>query len=83
METLLILLGVLGFAATLISVHIFPSGSEIYGDGASDELMGAAFTDRAQGDRRSGLAAVFPILINGMVVNEDRRSLRDRRESVA
>ncbi len=83
METLLILLGVLGFAAILISIHIFSADSDAYGEGASEEHASAAFTDRAKSDRRSGLEAVFPLLVNGIIMNEDRRSQPDRRQSVA
>lgn len=83
METLLILLGVLGFGAIIISVHVFSAGQEIYDDDASEGATGAGVRERNGGNRRSGLEVVFPLLVNDTVVNEERRTLPERRQSVA
>jgi hypothetical protein len=81
MDTLLILLGVLGFAAIIISLHVFSADAdrEVYGDDSSESHV----RGRAQGDRRSGFESVFPLLINGIMVNKDRRLRHDRRQSIS
>lgn len=82
MDTLLILLGVIGFGAIIISVHVFSAGQEVYDEDLSEGATGAGVRERNGGNRRSGLEVVFPLLVNGTMVNEDRRSRPDRRQAV-
>ena len=85
MDTILILLGVLGFGAIIIAVHVFLVGSEAYGyrlgEDADDSSAGIGFRERSSQDRRSGLLVVFPLLINDTLLEKDRRSLADRRRA--
>lgn len=80
MDTLLILLGVLGIGAIIIAIHVFSVDSEAYGQrpGREDAAPGRS-RERRAGDRRSGRPIVFPLVINDRVVQRDRRLLADRR----
>lgn len=85
MDTLLILLGVLGFGAIIIAIHVFSVGtdSSLFGPEREDVSPPAADTaHRRPGDRRSRRVVTFPLLINGKLVAEDRRILPDRRRSI-
>jgi hypothetical protein len=89
MDTLLILLGILGFGAIIVSVHVISSASGAYDMAevpvpeASFERSPQHFVERHRHDRRVGRAVVFPLTIGGMFIHEDRRVLPDRRTVAA
>jgi len=83
MDNLLILLGVLGFGAVIISIHVFAQASRTYQLDrtrvADDGELDAGYKERRPGDRRSGELIVFPLIVGGTLIHEDRRTLPDRR----
>jgi len=84
MDNLLILLGVLGFGAIIISIHVFADASRAYEHGFDGRGGSNGFRERAPGDRRSGKLVVFPLtLANNNLIHEDRRTLTDRRVASA
>ena len=84
MDTLLVLLGVLGIGAIIIAIHVLTMapGSHGYGPGKQAGQFGVddGFSERKEADRRGVLVVAFPLLINGTLVREERRSLEDRRQ---
>jgi len=83
MEALLILLGVVGFGAILIAVHVFSVDTVPFGSDGGDMGMSAGLVERSGGDRRSGRAVVFPLLDNEMAIQQERRQQLDRRQTVS
>ena len=88
MDVVLIVLGVLGFGAIVISAYVFTVSARNYvsADEASQRnrrlnSSGQPLRMRASRDRRSGKTVQFPLMVNGMVVPEDRRHLPDRRQA--
>ncbi len=86
MDVVLIILGVLGFGAIVISAYVFTVAARNYV--AVDEKknrfnngLGRPFIERSPQDRRSGKPVVFPITVNGVIISEDRRKLPDRRKA--
>ena len=88
MDVVLIILGVLGLGAIVISVYVFTVSARNYV--SSDEPGGRSvqapparkhLVQRRPSDRRSGGQVVFPLTVNGVVVPEDRRHLPDRRKA--
>jgi len=86
MEALLILLGVVGFGAILIAVHVFSVDGVPFGghgsEGGNPE-MSAGLVERSGGDRRSAREVVFPLLDNEMAIQQERRQQLDRRQTVS
>ncbi|HEY6131344.1 MAG TPA: hypothetical protein VIV27_04960 [Halioglobus sp.] len=85
MDVILIILGVLGFGAIIISSYVFTVAARNY---VSDEhrrsmrnLREAAQNLIARNpiDRRSGRPVTFPLTVNGILIAGDRRFLADRR----
>jgi hypothetical protein len=89
MDAVLIILGVLGFGAILISAYVFVVAARNY---VSDDYTalretrvtptGRPYILRSATDRRSGKPVEFPLTVNGVVIPEDRRRLPDRRSSM-
>lgn len=83
MNTVLLILGVLGFGAIVISAYVFTVAARNY---VSDDLgaedsppLAGNYILRAQNDRRQVQAGPFPITVDGITIVEDRRKLSDRR----
>lgn len=90
MDTLLILLGVLGFGAIIIAIHVFSVDSVDseahryrHGDPSAEVEPKRGHVERSGGDRRSGLLVAFPLLINGTMVKTDRRLGSNRRQNIS
>ena len=86
MDVVLIILGILGFGAILISTYVFTVAARSY---VSDDLrsnQGNPSGSREQGmvarnpvDRRSRGPVTFPLNVNGILIANDRRGPSDRR----
>jgi len=86
MDVILIILGVMGFGAIVISAYVFMVAARKY---VSDEqapfLPGSkeppqgTFIERSPTDRRKGNPVTFPLAVNGILIAQDRRVLPDRR----
>lgn len=86
MDVILIVLGVLGFGAVVVSTYVFTVAARTY---VSDEHRrprgnGGASQPRQQvvrnpNDRRSGRPVTFPLTVNSILIANDRRSGTDRR----
>ncbi|MAT91608.1 MAG: hypothetical protein CME59_03315 [Halioglobus sp.] len=84
MDVVLITLGVLGIGAIIVSAYVFMVAARNY---VSDETAprgpdGHPLRQRVErgGDRRSGEAVSFPLMVNGILIEKDRRVLPDRRQ---
>jgi hypothetical protein len=84
MNTLLLLLVILGLGAIIISIYVFAEGARTYdtelGPGRDSSVE---FKERNPITRRTYNATGFPLSINGIVIQEDRRSVSDRRQLAA
>ncbi len=86
MEVILITLGVLGLGAIVFSAWVFMVAARNY---VSDEpsyykrTSGRRgphhYIDRNSSDRRTGHPATFPLMVNGILIEKDRRVQPDRR----
>ena len=86
MDVVLIILGVLGFGAIVISGYVFTVAARNY---VSDDTLGLdktpaaqdreAFVIRNPSDRRRRLPVTFPLTVNSVVITSDRRRLPERR----
>ncbi|MEM6545737.1 MAG: hypothetical protein AAF680_12585 [Pseudomonadota bacterium] len=92
MDILLTIIGVLGVGALLISAWVFVAAAKRYVSGDDLEAEMAAmesdlspyrhWANRSTNDRRQNREAiVFPITINGVVIEHDRRRNLDRRRA--
>ena len=86
MDVVLIILGVLGFGAIVISAYVFTVAARNYVavDEKKNRLQhgnGRPHVERSPQDRRSGKPVQFPITVNGVIISEDRRKLPDRRRA--
>ena len=86
MDTVLLILGVLGFGAVVISAYVFTVAARNYvSDDTSDEesisptSLSNKYILRAQTDRRQLQVESFPITVNGITIDDDRRKQPDRR----
>ena len=81
MDNLLIFLGVLGFGAVIISIHLISERSRRRKSGTAGVSEGESpvCAERRPGDRRSGEFVIFPLIVNRALIHEDRRTLPDRR----
>ncbi|MCR9105093.1 MAG: hypothetical protein NXI15_07375 [Gammaproteobacteria bacterium] len=86
MDVILITLGVLGLGAIVFSAWVFMvaarnyvSDEPSYQRRASGRRGPHHYIDRAASDRRSGQPATFPLMVNGILIERDRRVLPDRR----
>ena len=89
MDTVLIILGVLGLGAIAIAAYVFTAAARKYvsnnhhqerrGGGAAPSENQPRI-DRSGTDRRQQASVQpFPITVNGVLVEEDRRHILDRR----
>lgn len=84
METLLFFLGVIGFGALIIAVHVFSVDPNTFNQvdqpRIGDAVQRPGLRERAASDRRSGQIVEFPLVVNGVLIREDRRVRSDRRQ---
>lgn len=90
MDVVLVILGILGLGAIVISAYVFTVAARNYV--AADEKHSrlspssrnaSQMIARRPGDRRSGQPVRFPLTVNGMLVMDDRRTRPDRRAATA
>lgn len=87
MDVLLIILGVLGFGAVVISTYVFTVAARTYvsedhsryHNPSPQTLPPTRFVARNPVDRRSNRPVTFPLTVNGILIANDRRSSQDRR----
>ena len=87
MDVVLIILGILGFGAIIISAFIFTVAARNYV--SDDQQKGRRVTPLAKhqmvvrrtSDRRVGQAVTFPLTVNGMLITHDRRHTPERRRA--
>jgi hypothetical protein len=88
MDVVLIILGVLGLGAVVISTYVFTVAARNYVS-EDDQRPRARFYDARQppreqvtrrpADRRSGRPVTFPLTVNSILITNDRRFIPDRR----
>lgn len=92
MNTVLLIIGILGIGAILIAAYVFTVAARNYvSDGQSSGAAGLAEDDnrlyivRSSQDRRQHTGNLtFPLTLqSGEVIEHDRRSVEDRRASGA
>jgi hypothetical protein len=88
MDVVLIVLGVLGFGAIVISAYVFTvaarnyvSADERHNRSNNHTLTARQMVPRSPVDRRSGEPVEFPLAVNGVLVVEDRRVAPERRKA--
>ena len=80
MDTLLLILGVIGLFAILVSAYVFTVAARNYvSDDETSVYPGAHGQERRQRERRSGRPVEFPLTVDGVELTEDRRRQPDRR----
>lgn len=90
MDTVLIVLGVIGFGAIVISAYVFTVAARHYVSDDDPELdpapsppSGKVLATRRPDDRRQGKPVTFPLVVNGTLIPRDRRRLPERRLDMA
>ncbi|MEM8562137.1 MAG: hypothetical protein AAGF57_07865 [Pseudomonadota bacterium] len=90
MEVLLTILGVLGFCAILVVAYIFTTaaghnapqeGSSLPSPEVREDKAG--FTIRSPRDRRTNSTTEFPMIVDSILIEADRRRSPDRRAATA
>ena len=88
MDVILVVLGVMGLGAIIISAYVFVVAARNYVSDQqapfllkSKEPLRHAFVERSPADRRKGKPVTFPLAVNGILIAQDRRVLPDRRAS--
>ena len=88
MDMVLIVLGILGLGAIIISAYVFTVAARNYV--SAEDLKhrnnrinssGKPWVERKSHDRRSGRPVQFPLTVNGIIIMEDRRHTPDRRRA--
>ena len=86
MDVILIILGIMGLGAIVISAYVFMVAARNYVSedqaafrGKMDEPAQRPLVERNTADRRSGRSVNFPLAVNGILITLDRRILLDRR----
>jgi len=87
MDVVLIILGVLGFGAIVISTYVFTVAARTYV--SDDHRHPRKYTVDEQArrlvvrnpvERRSGRVVTFPLTVNGILIANDRRQNVERRQ---
>ena len=88
MDVVLIILGVLGVSAIVISTYVFTVAARNYVSDDQDKYRKmrkrAARNElikRSPFDRRGGQAVEFPLTVNGLLIPHDRRHMNNRRQT--
>lgn len=86
MDVILIILGIMGVGAIVISTYVFMVAARNYVSedyrgfrGHADESPVHHLVARSPTDRRSDRPVTFPLAVNGILIANDRRTLPDRR----
>ncbi len=86
MDTVLLVLGILGFGAVVIAAYVFTVAARNYvSESGHAEKSGAArsrnkiLTERSLRERRQLVQLEFPVTVDGILIPDDRRILPDRR----
>ncbi|NQX87752.1 MAG: hypothetical protein HRT77_03710 [Halioglobus sp.] len=86
MDVILIILGLLGFGAIIISTYVFMVAARSYVSddqlpfrGKANDAGLRSLVPRRPVDRRRGSPVSFPLTVNGILIAKDRRVLPDRR----
>ena len=86
MDTVLLVLGILGFGAVIIAAYVFTVAVRNYvSESDRAEKSGAAssrnkaLTERSLRERRQLVQLEFPVTVNGILIPNNRRILLDRR----
>lgn len=86
MDAVLIILGIMGCGAIVVSAYVFTVAARNYVS-EEDRRYGsrhpAHFVERNPVDRRSGRPVTFPLTVNGILIAHDRRVLPDRRATAS
>lgn len=82
MDTVLLILGVLGIGAVIISAYVFlvTARDSASGDSATAQLT---LVERDNCDRRVKKQFDFPMTVNGVYIPTERRVTLERRYSLA
>ena len=92
MDTVLLVLGILGFGAVVIAAYVFTVAARNYvseNDNAPETGSAKpdinAIVERGLHDRRQTVVAQleFPITVNGALIQEERRRMPERRLAAA
>ena len=88
MDIVLIIIGVLGFGAIVVSAYVFTvaarnyvSADEKHRRRETPRQPEKPYIERSGMDRRSGQLVQFPLALDGMLILEDRRRIPERRRS--
>lgn len=86
MDLVLIILGLLGLGAVVVSTYVFTVAARTYISDDNQHLRQNASQSqprervaRRPVDRRSGRPVTFPLTVNSILITNDRRSVHDRR----
>ena len=90
MDLVLIILGVLGFGAIVIAAYVFTVAARNYVSEDNypearldDRNRKTNFLPRSPVDRRKKKPIQFPLTVNSVVINRDRRCNEERRSAAA
>lgn len=88
MDVVLIILGVLGFGAIVISTYVFTVAARTYVSDDYRQTRKTTFDAQSRRlvvrdpvDRRGGRVVTFPLTVNGLLIANDRRSTGERRQA--
>jgi hypothetical protein len=86
MDVILIILGMMGLGAIVISAFVFMVAARNYVSdehlairGNSKEPAPRSLAARSPTGRRTGRSVTFPLAVNGILISQDRRIIPDRR----
>jgi hypothetical protein len=86
MDVVLVTLGILGVGAIVVATYVFVGAARNYVSEEPIALRGSAenpMVERFGGDRRCGQQVTFPLMVNSILIEKDRRILPDRRRPMA
>ena len=90
MDTVLLVLGILGFGAVVIAAYVFTVAARNYvsEDDSAERTTTAppankTLIERSSLDRRQVIQIEFPITVSGILIPLDRRIMSDRRLAAA
>jgi len=88
MDVILIILGVMGFGAVVISTYVFMVAARNYVSedqqpfrNHPEEQGQRTLVERSPTDRRKDNPVTFPLAVNGILIERDRRVLSERRKA--
>ncbi len=88
MDVVLIILGLSGLGAVVVSTYVFTVAARTYVSDDHEQLLRSSASKkprehvaRSPVDRRSGRPVTFPLTVNSILIANDRRVLPDRRMS--